>query len=151
MKLFKRNLSRYFLTLSLFAFIGTIFILSLKENGKASSIQSVAVKENVLKLSDFLGSRSGTKSNENDNAFDNRKINGFQTDSLNTGEDVAREDGNIESDIADHENLPLDVYIFEEHHEGEDLFIFFFYNYSRAPPLVLLRNRWAACASKQSL
>ena len=134
MKLFKRNLSRYFLTLSLFAFIGTIFILSLKENGKATDIQSVAVKENVVKLSDFLGSRSGTKSNENDNAFDNRKINGFQTDSLNTGEDVAGDDGNIESDIADHENLPLDVYIFEEHHEGEDLFCLFFFSTTTQGP-----------------
>ena len=133
-----KNLPRYFLTLGLFAFLGTLFIFSLKENtdnGKEKGVQSVADKENSFKYSQFLGTRKDTESDENANTFDSRNINGLEPPGLNTragwareeivsdGADTGHSDGadTGHSDGADtaHQKLPLDVYIFEEHHEGQ--------------------------------
>ena len=132
----QKNLPRYFLTLGLFAFLGTLFIFSLKENtenGKEKGVQSVADKENSFKYSQFLGTRKDT--DENANTFDNRNLNGFEPPGLNKragwareeivsdGADTGHSDGadTGHSDGADttHQRLPLDVYIFEEHHEGQ--------------------------------
>lgn len=112
-----RNL-RYFLTLVLFAILGSLFILSLKgndQNGSKLGFQSVTETENRSKFSrlSVTADKSAPKEQK-------AILYPFGSRNFNKEKRVTEREGRQKHEKT---SPPLDIYIFEEHHEGQFLSI----------------------------